>query len=233
MDIYIIDALAAGIIRSPSLPAGAGFFFVGKMDWSLRPCIDDRGLNDITVKNRYPLPLIALAFELLKGATIFTKLDLHNANNLVRGRVEDGLQHTNWTLRIPGHAFGLTNAPVVFQALIHDVLRDLLRKKGAFSAAATGPGPSHLLGSLMESCLHSPPLAVLSTLSTERDKAQRRDHGFRIFKQDSFIEGTLISPPEFPLLGEAPMQSLCPLYHEVSVNEDEADGLSSGRDDTY
>uniref|UniRef100_A0A8D3DWB3 CCHC-type domain-containing protein n=1 Tax=Scophthalmus maximus TaxID=52904 RepID=A0A8D3DWB3_SCOMX len=57
MDTYINDSLAAGIIRPSSSPAGAGFFFVGKKDKTLRPCIDYRGLNDITIKNRYPLPL--------------------------------------------------------------------------------------------------------------------------------------------------------------------------------
>lgn len=59
-DEYIQGALSAGIIRPSSSPAGAGFFFVEKKDKTLRPCIDYRGLNDITVKNRYPLPLICL-----------------------------------------------------------------------------------------------------------------------------------------------------------------------------
>lgn len=84
MDKYISDSLAAGLIRSSSSPAGAGFFFVEKKDGSLRPCIDYRGLNDITIKNRYPLPLMSSAFELLQGAGFFTKLDLRNAYHLVR-----------------------------------------------------------------------------------------------------------------------------------------------------
>uniref|UniRef100_A0A3B4X4G4 Ty3 transposon capsid-like protein domain-containing protein n=1 Tax=Seriola lalandi dorsalis TaxID=1841481 RepID=A0A3B4X4G4_SERLL len=67
MEEYIQDSLVAGIIRPSSSPAGAGFFFVEKKDKSLRPCIDYRGLNDITIKNRYPLPLISTAFELLEG----------------------------------------------------------------------------------------------------------------------------------------------------------------------
>ena len=84
MEEYIRSSLAAGIIRPSSLPAGAGFFFVGKKDKSLRPCIDYRGLNDITVKNRYPLPLLSSNFEMLQGATVFSKLDLRNAYHLVR-----------------------------------------------------------------------------------------------------------------------------------------------------
>ena len=84
MNNYIDISLKAGIIRPSSSPAGAGFFFVGKRDGTLRPCIDYRSNNEITVKNRYPLPLISSAFELLQGAKIFTKLDLRNAYHLVR-----------------------------------------------------------------------------------------------------------------------------------------------------
>ena len=80
---YIQSSLATGIIRPSSSPAGAGFFFVGKNDKSLRPCIDYRGLNNITMKNRYPLPLLSTASELLQGAMVFTNLDLRNAYHLV------------------------------------------------------------------------------------------------------------------------------------------------------
>jgi hypothetical protein len=129
---YIQSSLATGIIRPSSSPAGAGFFFVGKKDKSLRPCIDYRGLNNITVKNRYPLPLLSSAFELLQGATVFTKLDLRNAYHLVRIREGD-----EWKTAFntpTGHyeylvmPFGLTNAPAVFQALVNDLLRDMIDK---------------------------------------------------------------------------------------------------------
>lgn len=62
METYINDSLATGIIQQSSSPTGAGFFFVEKRDKTLRPCIDYRGLNDIMIKNRYPLPLMATAF---------------------------------------------------------------------------------------------------------------------------------------------------------------------------
>ncbi|KAI3358040.1 hypothetical protein L3Q82_003058 [Scortum barcoo] len=80
MDDYIEALLRSGIIRPSfiSRPAGAGFFLVGKKDGSLRPCIDYSALNHITVKNRFPLPLISSAFELLQQARVFTKLDLRN-----------------------------------------------------------------------------------------------------------------------------------------------------------
>lgn len=130
MEKYISESLAAGIIRPSSSPLGAGFFFVSKKEKTLRPCIDFRGLNNITVKNKYPLPLINSAFELLQDAKIFTKLDLCNAYHLVRIREGD-----EWKMAFKtplGHfeylvmPFGLTNAPAVFQALINDVLRDFL-----------------------------------------------------------------------------------------------------------
>ena len=128
MNRYILDSLAAGIIRPSLSPAGAGFFFGGKKDGSLRPCINYRGLNDITIKNRYPLPLMSTAFELLQGHS-FTKLDLRNAYHFVRIREGD-----EWKTAFntpTGHyeylvvLFGLTNAPAVFQTLVNDVLQDI------------------------------------------------------------------------------------------------------------
>ena len=89
MEKYIGESLAAGLIHPSSSPAGVGFFFVGKKDGSLRPCIDYRGLNSITVKNRYPIPLISSAFTTLQKAHFFTKLDLRNAYHLVRIREGD------------------------------------------------------------------------------------------------------------------------------------------------
>ncbi|KAG1926482.1 retrotransposable element [Pimephales promelas] len=130
LEKYLSDSLEAGTIVPSSSPAGAGFFFVKKKDGSLRPCIDYRGLNDITVKNRYPLPLMSSAFEVLQGAKFFSKLDLRNAYHLVRIRRGDEwktafntpLGHFEYRV-LP---FGLVNAPAVFQALINDVLRDML-----------------------------------------------------------------------------------------------------------
>lgn len=130
LEKYLSESLAAETIVTSTSPAGVGFFFVKKKDGSLRPCIDYRGLNDITVKNRYPLPLIPSAFEILQGAQIFTKLDLRNAHHLVRIREGDEwktafntpLGHFEYRV-LP---FGLVNAPAVFQALVNDVLRDML-----------------------------------------------------------------------------------------------------------
>lgn len=127
---YIDENLAKGFIRHSTSPAGAGIFFVAKKDKSLRPCIDYRELNKITVKNRYPLPLIPELFQKLRTAVIFTKLDLRGAYNLIRIRAGHEWK-TAFRTRF-GHyeylvmPFGLCNAPATFQHLINDVLRDFL-----------------------------------------------------------------------------------------------------------
>lgn len=72
MESYIHSSLAVGLIRPSTSPVGVGFVFVDKKDGLLRPCINYRGLNNITVKNK-SLPLMNSAFELLHGATVFTK----------------------------------------------------------------------------------------------------------------------------------------------------------------
>ncbi|KAK3519788.1 hypothetical protein QTP70_004957 [Hemibagrus guttatus] len=79
MEDYIEAALAAGHIRPSTSPAAAGFFFIGKKDGGLRPCIDYWGLNAITVRYAYPLPLVPAALEQL----FFMKLDLRSAYNLI------------------------------------------------------------------------------------------------------------------------------------------------------
>ncbi|KAI2646324.1 Transposon Tf2-6 polyprotein [Labeo rohita] len=91
------------------------------------PCIDYRGLNDITVQNRYPLPS---AFEMLQGARVFTKLDLRNAYHLVR--IREGDKWKTVFNNPSGHyeylvlPFGLTNAPAVFQGLVNNILENQL-----------------------------------------------------------------------------------------------------------
>lgn len=113
MEKYIVESLAAGIIWPSTSPLGAGFFFVEKKNTTLRPCIDFRGLNKITVKNKYPFPLIDSALGSLEGAQVFTKLDLRNAYHLVR--IRDGDKWKTAFNTPLGHfeylvmPFGLTN----------------------------------------------------------------------------------------------------------------------------
>uniref|UniRef100_A0A3B3HJB6 Gypsy retrotransposon integrase-like protein 1 n=1 Tax=Oryzias latipes TaxID=8090 RepID=A0A3B3HJB6_ORYLA len=132
MEAYIQEALSLGHIRPSSSPVAAGFFFVEKKDKTLRPCIDFRELNQITVKDKYSLPLLESVFNSVQQAKFFTKLDLRNAYHLVRMREGDEwktafntpLGHFEY-LVMP---FGLTNAPAVFQRLVNDVLRDFLNR---------------------------------------------------------------------------------------------------------
>ncbi|KAK3556217.1 hypothetical protein QTP70_006733 [Hemibagrus guttatus] len=130
MEEYIEVSLAAGYIRPSTSPAAAGFFFVGKKDGDLRPCIDYRGLNAVTVLYPYPLPLVPEALEQLRGVRVFTKMDLRSAYNLVRIREGDewktAFHMTHGHYKYCVMPFGLTNAPAVFQALINEVFRDLL-----------------------------------------------------------------------------------------------------------
>lgn len=124
---YITTNLKNGFITPSTSPAGAPILFQKKKDGSHRLCVDYRGLNSITVKNRYALPLISELMDRVRGAKIFTKLDLRGAYNLLRVRESDQWK-TAFRCRY-GHfeyrvmPFGLANAPASFQALINDVLR--------------------------------------------------------------------------------------------------------------
>ena len=61
--LYVSDSVHQGYIRSSTSPVSSSFYFVKKKDGGLRPCIDYRGLNKITVRYSYPLPLIATVIE--------------------------------------------------------------------------------------------------------------------------------------------------------------------------
>ena len=81
---YIDENLANGFIRHSRSPAGAPIFFVKKKNGTLRLVVDYRGLNKVTIRNRYALPLIPNLLERLSGAKYFTKLDLRGAYNVVQ-----------------------------------------------------------------------------------------------------------------------------------------------------
>jgi hypothetical protein len=73
-----------GWIRPSTSPAGSLILFVKKLDGSLRVCVDYRGLNELTVKNRYLLPRIDEMMDRLVGAKVFTKIDLCDAYHRIR-----------------------------------------------------------------------------------------------------------------------------------------------------
>ena len=124
--------LRRGWIRNSSSPAGALILFVKKADGSLRLCVDYRGLNEITIKDRYPLPLICETLAQLSKARYFTKLDIKDAYYLVRMAEGEEWKTAFWTryglfesLVMP---MGLTNAPATFQKFINDILQPFLNQ---------------------------------------------------------------------------------------------------------
>ncbi|KAJ1041645.1 hypothetical protein NDA10_005955 [Ustilago hordei] len=127
---YLDENLEKGFIRPSKSPARSPVLFVPKKDGGLRLCVDYRGLNEITVKNRAPLPLIEEQLFLLRKARIYTKLDLRAAYNLIWIAKGDEWKTAFGTqlglyeyLVMP---FGLANAPAHFQSFINDIFRDII-----------------------------------------------------------------------------------------------------------
>ena len=124
---YIDENLAKKYIRPSDSPAGFPILFVPKKDDTLRLCVDYRKLNDMTRKNRYPLPNIQELRDRLTGAKYFTSLDLRDGYYQIRMKKGEEWKtafrtrygHYEYTVM----PFGLTNAPATFQAMINDVLR--------------------------------------------------------------------------------------------------------------
>jgi transposase InsO family protein len=127
---YLDQALKNGWIKQSVSEAGAPILFVPKKDGSLRLCIDYRGLNAITKKNRHPLPLISETLDRLGRATVFSALDLKDAYYRIPIKRSDSWK-TAFRTRY-GHfeynvmPFGLTNAPATFQAYINRALAGLV-----------------------------------------------------------------------------------------------------------
>ncbi|GJS16115.1 putative reverse transcriptase domain-containing protein [Tanacetum coccineum] len=121
-----------GFIRPSSSPWGAQVLFVKKKDGSFQMCIDYQELNQLTVKNRYPLPRIDDLFDQLQGSSVYLKIDLRSGYHQLRVREED-IPKTAFRTRY-GHyefqvmPFGLTNAPAVFMDLMNRVCKPYLDK---------------------------------------------------------------------------------------------------------
>jgi hypothetical protein len=128
-----IDELSEkGYIRPSTSPWAAPVLFVEKKDGTRRMCIDYRVLNEVTIKNKYPLPRIEDLFDQLRGASVFSKIDMRSGYHQLRIRPSDipktafitkyGLYEFTVT------SFGLANAPAFFMNLMNSVFMDYLDK---------------------------------------------------------------------------------------------------------
>ena len=131
-DEYTRTELAAGRIRVSQSPYGSMALIVRKKDGTSRVVVDFRGLNEITVKNKYPLPLMDELFDRVFGARFFTKIDLRTGFFQILIHPDDA-EKTAFRTRYGSFEYvvlpmGLCNAPGTFMQLMNDTFRDLLDK---------------------------------------------------------------------------------------------------------
>ena len=126
---FVKKQLRKGYIRPSKSLQTAPVFFVGKKDRKKRMVQDYRYLNEWTIKNNYPLPLILDVLENIGIKKVFTKIDLQWGYNNVRIKEGDEWKAAFTT---PEESFeptvmffGLTNSPATFQAMMNELLRDL------------------------------------------------------------------------------------------------------------
>jgi hypothetical protein len=126
------ELLDKKFIHPNSLAWGAPVIFVGKKDGTQRMCVDYRALNEVTIKNKYPLPHIEDLFDQLKGARVFSKIDLGLGYHQLRIRPSD-IAKTAFTTRYGLYeytvmSFRLTNARAYFMYLMNKVFMEYLDK---------------------------------------------------------------------------------------------------------
>ena len=130
LKVQLQELLDRGFITPSTLPWDAPVLFAKKREETLRLCIDYRQLNRATIKNRYPLPQIDDLFDQLRGAWVYSKIDLCTGYHQLRVREVDILK-TAFRMRY-GHfefivmPFGLTKAPAAFLDLMNRVFQPYL-----------------------------------------------------------------------------------------------------------
>jgi hypothetical protein len=127
---HIKELLEKGFIHPSSSPWGAPMIFVLKKDGTQRLCVDYRALNEVTVKNKYPLPRIDDLFDQLCGACVFSKIDLRSKYHQLK-IWECDMPKTMFISRYGLYeymvmSFGLTNAPAYFMYLMNKVFMEYL-----------------------------------------------------------------------------------------------------------
>ena len=127
------ELLEKEFTRPSSSPWGCPVIFVKKRDTNVpRLVVDYRPLNAVTIKNKYPIPRITDLFDLLAGATVFSKMDLRSGYHQIKIRKED-IPKTAFTTRYGLYeytvmSFGLTNAPATFMRLMNSIFHEYLDK---------------------------------------------------------------------------------------------------------
>jgi hypothetical protein len=132
LQMQLEELMKKGYIHQSVSPWGALVLFVNKKDGTIILCIDFIQLNKVTMKNKYPLPMIDDLLDQLRGTRIFSKIDLKSGYHQVRIKEED-ISKTIFRTRY-GHykftlvPFGLSNAPTIFMCLMNGVFREYLDK---------------------------------------------------------------------------------------------------------
>ncbi|MBW0471143.1 hypothetical protein O181_010858 [Austropuccinia psidii MF-1] len=127
---YILENVVEGFIRPSSSSTGAPVLFFKKKDGGLCLCVDYHKLNSVTRRNRYPVPPMDQLLTSVNSSTIFSKIDLHGAYNLLR--IKEGDEHlTAFRTKYGSYEylvmpFGLTNDPASIQNLVNDIFADFL-----------------------------------------------------------------------------------------------------------
>jgi hypothetical protein len=120
----------AGYIRLSSSPWGAPVLFVQNKNGSQRMCVDYRSLNDVIMKNKYSLPRVEDLFDHMRGARVFSKIDLRSGYHQMRIKPSDipkTVLSTRYGLyEFTVMSFGLTNAPAYFMNLMNKVFMEYL-----------------------------------------------------------------------------------------------------------